>query len=91
MGDADAEARKWQRVIRASVREAVETWRIQAQAGPVTERQLEAIINRAAVPILQAMPDAPLEVLGALVPTLVRVMLAAAVEVMAEERRRKEE
>ena len=82
-----SEDRKWQRTIRAAVREACETWRIQAQAAPVTPKQLEEIINRAAVPILRSMPDAPLEVPGALLPTLVRVMLAAAIEVMAEERR----
>ena len=84
---APSEGRRWQRSVRAAVREACETWRIQARPGPVTEKQLEEIINRAAVPILRSMPDAPLEVLGALMPTLVRVMLAAAVEVMAEERR----
>ena len=83
-----SEARKWQRTIRAAVREACDTGRIQAQAGPVTEKQLEEIINRAAVPILRSMPDAPLDVQGALMPTLVRVMLAAAVEVMADERRK---
>ena len=82
------EGRKWQRTIRAAVREACETWRIQAQAGPVTEKQLEGIINRAAVPILRSMPDASLDAQGALMPTLVRVMLAAAVEVMADERRK---
>ena len=42
------EGRKWQRLIRAAGREACQTWRIQAQAGPVTEKQLEAIIIRAA-------------------------------------------
>ena len=34
------------------VGEACETWRVQAQGGPVTTRALEAILNRAAVPIL---------------------------------------
>jgi hypothetical protein len=69
------------------VREACETWRIQARAGPVTEKELETIINRAAVPILAKLQDLPLELLAGLVRSLVRVMLAAAVEVMAEERR----
>lgn len=50
-----SEARKRQRTIRAAVWEACETWRIQAQVGPVTEKQLEEIINRAAVPILRSM------------------------------------
>ena len=48
-----------------------------AQTGPVTPKQLDEIINRAAVPILRSMPDAPLDVLGALIPSLVRVMVAA--------------
>jgi len=82
-----SEGRKWQRLIRAAVREACETWCIQAQAGPVTERQLEAIINRAAVPILRSMQEHPPELVTELLPSLVRVILAAAVEVMAEERR----
>ena len=82
-----SERRKWQRTIRAAVREACETWRIQAQAGPVTEKRLEEIINRAAVPILAQLQDLPLELLAGLVPSLVRVMLAAAVEVMADERK----
>jgi hypothetical protein len=60
---------------------------IRAQATPVTQKQLEEIINRAAVPILRSIPDAPLDVLGALLPSLVRVMLGAAVEVMAEQQR----
>jgi len=72
--------RKWQRTIRATLREAWETWRIQNRAGPITPKQLEEIIN-AAVPILGSMQDEPLEVLGARLPSLVRVMLAAAIEV----------
>jgi hypothetical protein len=36
-----AEAREWQRIIRASVRECLETWLLQAQAGPVTAEALE--------------------------------------------------
>jgi len=54
-----AAARRWQRVIRASVREACETWRVQAQAGPVTTKALEAILNRAAVPILTLLENQP--------------------------------
>jgi hypothetical protein len=80
------EARKWHRVIRDSVREACETWRIQRQAGPVTSEALEAIVYRAAVPILTLLQDQAPEAVAALVPTVVRIMLAAAVEVLAEER-----
>ena len=52
-----SEGRKWQRTIPAAVREACETWRIHARAGPVTEKRLEEIINRASVPILPSMQE----------------------------------
>ena len=55
----------------------------------VTEKQLEEIINRAAVLILRSMQDHPAALVTALVPSLVRVMLAAAVEVIADERRKR--
>ena len=85
----ESEARKWQRIIRASVREACDTWRVQAQAGPVTTEALEAIINRAAVPVLTLLEDLPPEAVVALTPSVVHIMLAAVVEVVAEEQGRK--
>jgi hypothetical protein len=45
------------RIIRASVRECLETWRLQAQAGRVTVEALEAIVARAAVPILRQLEE----------------------------------
>jgi hypothetical protein len=81
------EAKKWQRVIRSSVREACETWRIQAQAGPVTSEALEAIVNRAAVPVLALLQELPPEAVVALVPSVLHVVLAAVVEVVAEARK----
>jgi hypothetical protein len=39
-----AEAREWHRIIRASVRECLETWQLQAKAGPVTVEALEMIL-----------------------------------------------
>ena len=82
------EARKWHRIIRSSVREACDTWRIQAQAGPVTDAALETIVYRAAVPVLLLLENQPPEAIAALAPSIVRIMLAAAVEVVAEERKR---
>ena len=41
------------------------------------------------MPILRSVQDHPPELVTALVPSLVRVMLAAAVEVIAAERREK--
>jgi hypothetical protein len=37
------EAREWHGIIRASVRECLETWQLQAKAGPVT---VEALVYR---------------------------------------------
>jgi hypothetical protein len=80
------EAREWHRIVRASVRECVETWVLQVQAGPVSVEALETILARAALPILRQMEERPPELVIALLPSLVRTMLAAFVEVMAEER-----
>ena len=66
------DARKWQRVIRESVREACETWRIQRRAGPVTSEALEAIVYRAAVPILTLLQDQAPEAVAELAPNVVR-------------------
>ena len=79
------EAQKWERAIRASVREACETWCIEAQAGPVTSAALEAIVYRSAVPILTLLQDQAPEAVAELAPSVVRIMLAAAVEVVAEQ------
>ena len=85
MSEFSEEAQKWQRIIRGSVREACATWRVQAQAGPVTTEALHTIINRAAVPILALLQDLTPEAVMALAPSVVHVMLAAVVEVVAEE------
>ena len=84
---ASAEAREWHRIIRASVRECLETWRLQAKAGPVTVEALETIVARATVPILRQLEERPPELVVALLPSLVRTMLAAFVEMMAEQKR----
>ena len=72
------------RIIRASVRECLETWQLQARGGPVTVEALEAILARATVPILRQVEERQPELVVALLPSLVRTMLAACVEVMAE-------
>jgi len=79
------EAPEWHRIIRASVRECLETWQLQSKAGPVTVEALEAILSRSMVPIFRQMEDKPPELVMTLLPSLVRTMLAAFVEVMAEE------
>jgi len=86
---APAEAPEWHRIIRASVRECLETYLLQAQAGSVTVGALETILARATVPILRQVEERPSELVVALLPSLIRTMLAAFVEVMAEQRQAK--
>ncbi len=57
MMSASAEASEWHRIIRASVREGLETWVLQAQAGSVTVEALETILARATVPILRQVEE----------------------------------
>jgi len=83
------EAREWHRIVRASVRECLETWMLQAQGGSVTVEAMEAILARATVPILRQIEDQKPELVIALLPSLVRTMRAAFVEVMAEQRGRR--
>jgi hypothetical protein len=80
------EAREWHRIIRVSVRECFETWALQSKAGPVTVKALETILARVTVPILSQFEERQPELAMALLPSLARTMLAAFVEVMAEER-----
>ena len=56
-----AEAQEWHRIIRASVRECLETWVLQAQAGPVSVEAPETIRVRATVPILRQLEGRPLD------------------------------
>ena len=78
-------AHGWHRIIRASVRECLETWHLQSKDGPVTVEALEAIMSRSMIPILRQVEDKPPELVMALLPSLVRTMLAAFVEVMEEQ------
>ena len=71
--------------LRASVREACQTWRVRAEGGPVTTRVLEAIINCAALPILDLLQEQSPEAVVALTPSVVRTMLWAVLEVLAEQ------
>lgn len=84
-----AEAPKWSGLVRGAVRECLETWLLQAHAGPVTAEALEGILARSSVLILRRLEGQPPELVVALLPTLIRTMLAAFVEVMAGQQRRK--
>ena len=82
------EAQEWHRIIRASVRECLETWQLQSKDGPVTVEALEAMLSRSKIPILRQVEDEPSELVMALLPSFIRTMLAAFVEVMEGQQER---
>ena len=70
-------------MITASVRELLETARLEAQAGSVDEAQLERFIFRAAAPIVPSVARFTEAQRGELLPHIVRAMLAALLEAQA--------
>jgi len=74
------EARDLHRVIDASVRDMLSAFRIQVQVGRLSEQALEAIIFRAAHPIVNSVATYSAEQRAALLPSIVRFMLAAFLE-----------
>lgn len=83
MAESD-EARQWHSLVRAAVRECLETWRLQVQDGQITEDALEGILGRSAFLLLRRLDGQPPELI--VDPILVRTMLAAFLEVLAEQR-----
>jgi hypothetical protein len=77
------EANELHRIISASVRDMLDAYRIQAAAGPVTDQALEQILFRAA----HGVVESPAPYTGAhrvaLLPSVVRVLLAAFLEDVA--------
>jgi len=61
----------------------LDAYRIQAQAGPVTDKALEEILFRAAQGVVQSLAPYPAEQRVALLPRVVRVLLAAFLEKVA--------
>ncbi len=74
------EASELHRIIRASVRDMLDAYRIQAQAGPVSDQALEGIIFRATHPVVHCLAPYPAEQRGALLPSVVRMLLATFLE-----------
>jgi hypothetical protein len=58
--------RELHRIISASVRDMLDAYRLQAQAGPVSDQALEGIIFRAAHPVLDKLVFYPAEQRAAL-------------------------
>ena len=77
------DARELHRVITASVRELLETVRLEAQAGPLDVAEIERLIFRAAAPIVHSVAPLTEAQRGELLPNIVRVMLAAFLEEQA--------
>ena len=74
------EARELHRIISASVRDMLDAYRIQAQAGPVTDQALEGSIFRAAHPVVDSLAPYPAAERAALLPSVVRLLLASFLE-----------
>ena len=77
------EAQELHGIISASVRDMLDAHRIQAQAGPVNEQALEGLVFRAAHPVVHSLAPYPAEQRAALLPNVVRLMLAAFLEDVA--------
>jgi hypothetical protein len=71
------------RIVSASVRDMLDAYRIQAQAGPVTDRALEEVIFRAAHGVVQSLAPYPCEQRVALLPSVVRMLLTTFLEEVA--------
>ena len=71
------------RIITASVRELLETARLEAQASPMDVAEIERLIFRAATPIVHSVAPLTEAQRGELLPNVVRVMLAAFLEAQA--------
>ena len=79
------EAAELHRIISGSVHDMLDAYRLQAQPGPVTDKALEQIIFRAALGITQSLAPYPAAQRVALMPSVVRFMLAAFLEETARE------
>jgi hypothetical protein len=77
------EAEKLHRIISASVRDMLDAYRIQAQSGPVTDKALEEILFRAAHEVVQSLATCTRDQRAALLPSVVRMLLAAFIEEIA--------
>lgn len=70
-----SEAQELHRIISASVRDMLDAYRIQASAGPVTDKALEEISFRAAHGVEQSLAPYPGPQRVAMLPSVVRTCL----------------
>ena len=74
------EAEELHRIISASVRDMLDAYRIQAAAGPVTDKAHEEIVFRAEHGVLQSLAPFPRAQRVALLPSVVRMLLTIFLE-----------
>ena len=77
------EAADLHRIISASVRDMLDAYRIQASAGPVTDKALEEIVFRAEHGVLKSLAPYPRAQRVALLPSVVRMLLTTFIEELA--------
>ncbi len=77
------EAEEIQPRVSASVRDMLDAFRIQAQAGPVTDKALEEIIFLAAHGVMESLAPYPRAQRVALLPSVVRMLLTTFIEELA--------
>jgi hypothetical protein len=77
------EAEELHRIISTSVRDMLDVFRIQASAGPVTDRALEEIVFRADHGVVQSLAPYPRPQRVALLPSVVRMLSMAFIEELA--------
>jgi hypothetical protein len=75
---------EWHELVRNAVRECVQTWKIEARQGAVSPRAKGAILSRATVILMRRLDGHPPEFVVALLPGLLRTMLAAFLEIVGE-------
>ena len=77
------EAEELHRIISASVRDMLDAFRIQAAAGPVTDKALEEIVFRTEHGVVQSLAPYPREQRVAMLPSVVRMLLTTFIEELA--------
>ena len=77
------ETEELHRIISTSVRDMLDAYRIQAAAGPVTDKALEEIVFRAEHGVLQSLAPYPRAQRVALLPSVVRMLLTTFIEELA--------
>ena len=77
------ETEELHRIISTSVRDMLDAYRIQASAGPVTDKALEEIVFRAEHGVLQSLAPYPRAQRVALLPSVVRMLLTTFLEELA--------